>query len=214
MLLWLKLNHVYENALRWSSCRNRNDHQRACLAIKSLYVPGTGDRFENAYELVNLGALKSALNKLHIFQCMSKRYCVGFQRILLKFHTKYLTHAWEETIVIQCGKFKNCQMCTNSYAGYSWHLLLYRRHGDGLCPVGRQRELHTGKGTSTMRTSSCWLILPERSNVTLSLTSHIYHTRYPTQYVTLHGTDRCGKYLQPDRTLEYLQTFSLCQVIG
>ena len=28
----------------------------------------------------------------HIFQCMSKVFCVKFQRVPLKFHTKYLTH--------------------------------------------------------------------------------------------------------------------------
>ena len=44
-------------------------------------------------KLVNLGALKSSfLNKLHIFQCMGKIFGVEFQRVLLKFHAKYLAH--------------------------------------------------------------------------------------------------------------------------
>ena len=50
---------------------------------------------------------------------MDMIFCVGFQRRRLKFHTKYLIHSWKETIVIQCGKFKNCQMRTSSNVGYS-----------------------------------------------------------------------------------------------
>ena len=32
------------------------------------------------------------LYKNHIFQCMSKIFCMEFQTVPLKFHTKYLTH--------------------------------------------------------------------------------------------------------------------------
>ena len=38
------------------------------------------------------GGFKNALYKNHIFQCMGKIFCVEFQRVPLKFHTKYLTH--------------------------------------------------------------------------------------------------------------------------
>ena len=56
-------------------------------------VNGTGGRFKNTYELLNLRALKfSPMNKIHIFQCMGNIFCVEFQREPLKFHTKYLTH--------------------------------------------------------------------------------------------------------------------------
>ena len=41
-----------------------------------------GERFKKAYEL---------LYKNHIFQSMGKTFCVEFQRVPLKFHTKYLT---------------------------------------------------------------------------------------------------------------------------
>ena len=37
-------------------------------------------------------ALISVLHKNHIFQCMGKIFCVEFQRVPLKFHTKYLGH--------------------------------------------------------------------------------------------------------------------------
>ena len=63
----------------------------------------TRGSFQNAYELGNLGALKSSLlNKLHIFQCMGKIFCVELQRVPLKFHTKYLTHTLKDTIFILC----------------------------------------------------------------------------------------------------------------
>ena len=60
-------------------------------------IVSTGGRFNNAYELLNLRALKiSMLYKSHIFQCMGKIFCVEFQRVPLKFHTKYLTHTLKD----------------------------------------------------------------------------------------------------------------------
>ena len=43
----------------------------------------------------------SLLNKLHILQCMGKIFCVEFQRVPLKLHTKYRTETLKVTIVIQ-----------------------------------------------------------------------------------------------------------------
>ena len=44
---------------------------------------------------LNQRALKLLhLNKIHIFQCMGKIFCVEFQRVPLKFHTKYLAHTF------------------------------------------------------------------------------------------------------------------------
>ena len=58
---------------------------------------GGGGRFENAYKLLNLRALEiSMLYKNHIFQCMGKIFCVEFQSVPLKFHTKYLTHTLKD----------------------------------------------------------------------------------------------------------------------
>ena len=57
----------------------------------------SGGRFKNTYELLNLRALKiSKLHKNHIFQCMGKIFCVEFQGVPLKFHTKYLTHTLKD----------------------------------------------------------------------------------------------------------------------
>ena len=61
----------------------------------------SGERFKNTYELLNLRVLKfSPVNKIHIFQCMGKTFCVKFQRYPSKFHTKYLTHTLKDMIFI------------------------------------------------------------------------------------------------------------------
>ena len=68
----------------------------------------SGGRFKNTYELLNLRALKiSKLHKNHIFQCMGKIFCVEFQRVPLKFHTKYLTHTLKDVDFIHIWKFKS-----------------------------------------------------------------------------------------------------------
>ena len=65
-------------------------------------------RFKNAYELLNLRARKmSVLYKKHIFQCMGKIFCVEFQRVPLKFHTKYLTHTLKDVDFNYKWKFQS-----------------------------------------------------------------------------------------------------------
>ena len=52
----------------------------------------SGAFLKNTYELLNLRALKFlSVNKIYIFHCMGKIFCVEFQRYPLQFHTKYLT---------------------------------------------------------------------------------------------------------------------------
>ena len=64
--------------------------------------------FKNAYELLNLRALKiSMLCKNHIFECLGKIFCVEFQRVHLKFHTKYITHTRKDVGFIHRWKFKS-----------------------------------------------------------------------------------------------------------
>ena len=71
----------------------------------------TGGRFKNTYELLNLRALKiSMLYKNHIFQCMDKIFCVEFQRVPLKFHTKYLTHILKDIDFVHRWKFKSLDL--------------------------------------------------------------------------------------------------------
>ena len=53
--------------------------------------------FKNANDLLNLRALKiSMFCENHIFQWMGEIFCVEFQRVPLKFHTKYLTHTLKD----------------------------------------------------------------------------------------------------------------------
>ena len=56
------------------TCVTRPQWVNSCLLIRGP--------FKNAHELLNLRALKfSSVNKIHIFQCMSKISCVEFQRV-------------------------------------------------------------------------------------------------------------------------------------
>ena len=87
---------------------------RESNSIRPLSWPTTlisnesGGRFKNAYELLNPRALKiSMLYRNHIFQCMGKIFCVEFQRVPLKFHTKYLTHTLKDVDFIHRWKFKS-----------------------------------------------------------------------------------------------------------
>ena len=60
-------------------------------------------RFKKAYELLNLRAPKwSPMDKIHIFQYMSKIFCVELKKLPLKFHTKYLAHTMKGAIFIEC----------------------------------------------------------------------------------------------------------------
>ena len=72
--------------------------------------PGAFQKHSRA-SVANLGVLKfSLVNKLHIFYSINKIFCVEFQRVYLKFHTKYLTHTLKDTIFIQCWKLKSCRV--------------------------------------------------------------------------------------------------------
>ena len=76
--------------------------------IWCLVIVGSGGRFKNTYELLNLRArTSSTVNKIYIFQCLGKIFCVEFQRYPLKFHTKYYTHTLEQMIFIQHWNFKS-----------------------------------------------------------------------------------------------------------
>ena len=93
--------YLSDNSLELSTCY-------AFLAEPLVWHYEPGGRFKNTYELLNLRALKfSYVNKIHIFQCMGKIFCVEFQRYPLKFHTKYLTHTLKDMIFMQFWNFKS-----------------------------------------------------------------------------------------------------------
>ena len=80
--------------------------QSCPLMSDSNYM--AGGHFKNVYELLNLRAVKiSMLFKSHIFQYMGKIFCVEFQRVPLKFHTKYLTYTLKDVDSIHRWKFKS-----------------------------------------------------------------------------------------------------------
>ena len=97
--------HVANDMIGCLFCRVVNvwaGKQGKCPLITSKDDQGPGGHFKNTYELLNLRALKfSPANKVHIFQCKGKIFCVEFQRYPLKFHTKYLTHTLKDMIFIQ-----------------------------------------------------------------------------------------------------------------
>ena len=87
---------------------------RYLAAIDVNFPPVSVDNREqggiskNAYELLNLRALKkSMLYENGIFQCMGKIFYVEFQRVPLKFHTKYLTHKLKDVDFVHRWKFKS-----------------------------------------------------------------------------------------------------------
>ena len=87
---------------------NNLNISQSTLCLMSWQHQEPGGRFKNAYELLTLRALKfSYVNKIHIFQCMGKIFCVEFQRYPLKFHTKYLTHTLKDMIFMQFWNFKS-----------------------------------------------------------------------------------------------------------
>ena len=68
-------------------------------ALSYRWVKG---QFQKCDVQTNLRSLKfSPLNKMHMFQCMGKIFCVEFQGIPWKFHTKYLAHTLNDMIFIQ-----------------------------------------------------------------------------------------------------------------
>ena len=105
-------------------------HHPGANELSSVVEPYTKrclGAFQNTYELSNLRALKfSLVNKIHVFQCMGEIFCVEFQSFLLKFHTKYLTHALKDIIFIQHWNFKSSDAFASLRASRS-DTLLFRR---------------------------------------------------------------------------------------
>ena len=99
-----------DNRLFEMTSRSLWRHSDGPLILQCIdsHTNRSGGRFKNTYELLNLRALKiSKLHKNHIFQCMGKIFCVEFQRVPLKFHTKYLTHTLKDVNFIHIWKFKS-----------------------------------------------------------------------------------------------------------
>ena len=104
LITWMPSNNTYwRTPTRWRNSK--------CGSYKVMFMLDfPGGHFKNTYELLNLRSLKiSMLYKDHIFQCMSMIFCVEFQRVPLKFHTKYLTHTLKDDFIHR-WKFKSSSM--------------------------------------------------------------------------------------------------------
>ena len=124
-MLGSKLRHVSKRgSRRWSYSETNNkviklnwisqttiivldpsrDETGICERNESLAIAADAlGAFQN-----RIWALKiSMLYKNHIFQRMGKIFCVEFQRVPLKFHTKYRTHTLKELDFIHRRKFKS-----------------------------------------------------------------------------------------------------------
>ena len=101
-------NQPHDFPHKWSVTRKMFPFDDVIMFGAAAVEIGAGGRFKNTYELLNQRALKfSYVNKIHIFQCMGKIFCVEFQRYPLKFHTKYLTHTLKDMIFMQFWNFKS-----------------------------------------------------------------------------------------------------------
>ena len=111
-LVWVSKHPVEKVSIgsgnRWEAIVWNHDYWVQWGHNEFIRVQGPGGRFKNAYELLNLRAVKiPMLYKNRIFQCMSKIFCVEFQRVPLKFHTKYLTHTLKDVNFIHRWNFKS-----------------------------------------------------------------------------------------------------------
>ena len=69
-------------------CAGASEGTAVTNSIHHMHMGVGGRTLQNVGEFISLGALTySLLNKLHIYQCMDKIFCVEFQRVPLKFHT-------------------------------------------------------------------------------------------------------------------------------
>ena len=103
-LLFMTRNNVFCGINNWEILSKLN-----CLfilpCITKIY---TGKALNRGPFQKRLQALRfSTVNKIHLFQGMGMIFCVEFQRVPLKFHTKYLTHTLKDTIFIQRWNFKS-----------------------------------------------------------------------------------------------------------
>ena len=107
LILRIKITKFSKPPLNSSGVLTIGMDERQYRASK-VEPSSTGGHFKNTYELLNLRALKiSKLHKNHIFHCMGKIFCMEFQRVPLKFHTKYLTHTLKDVDFIHIWKFKS-----------------------------------------------------------------------------------------------------------
>ena len=105
----------------------KSSQQRFRWLLGETCEPYSGPEgcFINTYELLNIRVFKfSPVNKLYIFKCMGKIFCVEFQKYPLKFHTKYLTHTLKDMILCNTKILKALRV-KSSYASFKRPSVFY-----------------------------------------------------------------------------------------
>ena len=81
------------------------------FSLGTLAWPWHGDCFTNSCKLLNVIFFFSFHFWIKdIFQCMGKLFCVEFQGVPLKFHTKYLPHTLKDMNFVWHQDFKSSQI--------------------------------------------------------------------------------------------------------
>ena len=119
---WIIINCKFWNKLHWNFNRKsifdlRDPISSGNVKNGNACQPSSAEWllticFKNLYESVYLEALGSSFLKKSTYLSMyGWDILSGFQRVPLKFHTKYLTHPLKDTIFfIRYGKFESSQI--------------------------------------------------------------------------------------------------------
>ena len=91
----LVLGQLPDNIIHISSGLRRLHRGNHTITI--IFMEHAGECFKNAYDFLDLRAIKTSL------------FWVEFQRVPLKFHTKYLTHTLKDVDFIHMWICKSCQ---------------------------------------------------------------------------------------------------------
>ena len=95
---FLQYTSKWAHSCRWDMWGQRRGHLKNAHKLMN-------------YDLINLTLLNFffSINNTS-FSGMGKLFCVEFQRVPLKFHTKYLAHTLKDAIFIQCWKLVSSHM--------------------------------------------------------------------------------------------------------
>ena len=77
----------------WSRCHKDHHKENKEEAFSLQFLTWVSYSYHFSCQLLNSRPIKfKHLNEIPIIQCMGRIFCVEFQSVALKFHTKYLTH--------------------------------------------------------------------------------------------------------------------------
>ena len=116
----------------------------------------------------------SPVNKICIFHCMGKIFCVEFQREPLKFHTKYFTHTLKDMFFMWYWNFKS---------SYIWELIHVFETPPLVCKTGPKWWPCLMVGD---RTFKAFLVIYSRNiffiNISAAIEVHIFNSLPPGKF--------------------------------